>query len=149
MKTQQDTKIRTVALENLIAMCERVSGMCHRYAVTKVSRSRVHVEYSNPDEYGHEHPMTAVVPCYPSSFSDDEDNPRVVFDILRVLHDDAFGEGWQNFDALLDYPTLWRGPNHKGWRTHREIVRDLGATTAPTADRPDTCVVCDIKEEKS
>lgn len=96
-----------VALENLRAMCEHVSGTCHRYWIEKVSRSRVHVGYSNPDEYGHESPMFAVFPCYPS---DDADNPHVVLDYLNVVHDSRDGEGWQCFEILRDCPVMWRDP---------------------------------------
>lgn len=115
MKTQQDSKVRMVALENLKAMCKRVSGVCHRYSVTKVSRSRVHVEYSNPDEYGHEHPMTAVFPCYPSGFGDDAENPRVILEYLRIMNDNWDGEGWQAFEILRDCPVLWRNPEGNVW----------------------------------
>ena len=122
MSTQQDSKIRVVALDNLRAMCERVSGTCHAYGVVKVSRSRVHVEYSNPDEWGYDHPMIAVFPCYPSGWQDDEDNPRVVLDVLRILHDSWDGEGWQAFCPLLDCPVLWRsGPESDDWQTADEI----------------------------
>ena len=63
MKTQSDQKVRVVSLTNLEAMCNRVSGvMCHRFKVTKVSRSRVHVTYSNEDEWATAHPMIAVYP---------------------------------------------------------------------------------------
>lgn len=65
MKTQFDCEIRVVSLANLEAMCAHVSGFCHRFKVEKVTRSRVHVSYSNPDEYGSESPMIAVFPCYP------------------------------------------------------------------------------------
>ena len=122
MRTQQDSRVRVVALDNLEAMCSRVSGMCHRFEVTKVSRSRVHVTYSNPDEYGADHPMIAVFPCYPSGFQGDEDNPRVILDYLRVIHDSWDGEGWQAFEALRDCPTLWRSsPEATDWQTEDEI----------------------------
>jgi len=117
MKTQQDSTTRVVALVNLEAMCEEASGFSHRYQVTKVSRSRVHVEYSNPDEYGHEAPMTAVFPCYPSSWQGDEENPRVVLDILRVLNDSWEGEGWQAFQAMLDMTASRAGLDGAEWRT--------------------------------
>jgi hypothetical protein len=139
MKTQQDCKERVVALENLEAMCKRISGICHRYEVTKVSRSRVHVTYSNPDEYGYENPMTAVFPCYPSGWPDDKDNPRVVLDYLRVINDTWDGEGWQAFEQLRDCPTLWRG--EKGWRSHKQIREDGDDRRL---DLPDTCVICDL-----
>lgn len=109
-----------VALENLRAMCQQVSTTCHRYHVSKVTRSRVHVEYSNPDEYGHERPMTAVFPSYPSRWPGDEENPRVLLEIMRVLNDSWHGEGWQAFDVLLDCPELWRNPEDDSWNRREQ-----------------------------
>jgi len=143
MKTQFDSKIRVVAVSNLGAMCQRISGVCHRYEVTKVTRSRVHVTYSNPNEYGSEFPMTAVFPCYPSR--NDTVNftasPSVVLDILRVINDNWNGEGWQAFQPLLDCPTVWRSGTDAVWSTHREI-RVEGRDNR--IDLPDTCTVCDL-----
>ena len=145
METQQDSKVRMVALSNLIAMCERVSGTCHRFEVTKVSRSRVHVTYSNPDEWGNEfQPMTAVFPCYPSGWHEDIDNPRVILEFMRVINDTWDGEGWQAFTILLDCPTLWRDPESNTWQSHKEI-RDAGKEVVNNIAM-DTCVVCDLKE---
>lgn len=120
MKTQFDAKERVVSLENLNAMCERISGFCHRFEVVKVSRSRVHIAYSNPDEYGNESPMTAVFPCYPSTF-DGHDNPAVVLDYLRIINDDHDGEGWQCFEELRSCPILWRDPETGAWMSEDEI----------------------------
>jgi hypothetical protein len=117
MKTQSDHKVRVVSIENLRAMCERVSGVCHRYWVESVGRSRVKVGYSNPNEYGTESPMFAVFPSYPSGFAGDQDNPCVVLEFLNVLHDNWDGEGWQAFDALRDCPKLWRSPEDSTWST--------------------------------
>ena len=126
MRTQQDTKVRLVALDNLEAMCKHVSGWSHTYSVVKVSRSRVHVEYSNPDEYGHQSPMVAVFPCYPSPWGDDAENPRVVLDMMRVVNDTEDGEGWQYFTPLLDCPELFRSnadsndwDTRAGWEAKR------------------------------
>ncbi len=148
METQSDMRIRVVALANLRAMCERASGTCHRYKVEEVSRSRVHVTYSNPDEYGREHPVTAVYPCYPSDYwPHDTENPRVVLDVLRVIGDDSDGEGYQYFEPLTDCPSLWRDtPNDEPrWRTHGEIMRD-DPSLKPGGHDP--CVVCDLPEGK-
>lgn len=119
--------------------------MCHRFEVSKVSRSRVHVTYSNPNEYGSEYPMTAIFPCYPSGndtlgFTA---SPNVVLDILRVMGDNWNGEGWQAFQPLLDCPTLWRGPTgdteESRWASHKDIAQTLGDTRGA-----DTCTVCDL-----
>lgn len=122
METQQDTKVRMVALTNLRAMCKRISGMCHRWEVTKVSRSRVHVTYSNPDEYGHERPVTAVYPCWPSKWPDDAENPRVALAALRYTGG-ADSEDCQAFMALTDCPDALAGCRRQGVadaRRHRE-----------------------------
>jgi hypothetical protein len=109
MKTQFDSQVRMVNLVNLVAMCGHQSGFSHRYTVSKISRSRVHVEYSNPDEYGNESPMTAVFPCFPNDFGpENADNPYIVLQIMRVVGDTWNGEGWQAFDQLLTCPVLYR-----------------------------------------
>jgi hypothetical protein len=120
--TQEDTFVRLVALENLEAMAERVSGFVHRYWIEKLTPTRVTVGYSNPDEYGRESPMYAVFPCYPSRWPEDHDNPRVVLRILRVMRDSWDGEGWQAFQLLLDCPVLWRSAEDPTkWQTEDEI----------------------------
>lgn len=115
MKTQEDNIVRMLALDNLRAMCEAASGMCHRYWIEKVSRSRVHVGYSNPDEYGNENPMYVVLPSFPSPWPDDNrDNPRVLVETMRVINDTRDGEGWQAFQLLWDqYATRGTGDDWK------------------------------------
>jgi len=123
MRTQMDYEIRTVGLSNLEAMCERVSGtMCHKYHVVKVTANRVHVQYSNEDEYATPYPMIAVMPCFPCDDRDKEAR-AVVLTIMNVLHDNCDGEGWQSFQPLLDCPELYRsGPDSADWRTRDEIL---------------------------
>ena len=120
MKIQSDNKTRIVSLTNLEAMCEYVSSSCHKYTVSKVTRSRVHVEYSNPSEYGTPRPIYAVFPCIPGNTKDDKDNPRIVLDFLNVLegNDLSFnGEGWQSFVCLQDCPIMFR--DHDGhWKAY-------------------------------
>lgn len=151
MKTQSDSRYRIVALENLRAMCAHVSGVVHRYRIVKVSRSRVHVEYSNPDEYGNPQPIVAVYPCYPSPFRGDFENPRVVLDMLRVIGAGEDSEAWQAFIVLADCPSLWRGgPNAEGWRTERAILEEqTGAKVSALWDAHGCAIegyrVCAIK----
>lgn len=117
MKTQFDSKVRVVSLANLEAMCEHISGTCHRFWIESASRSRVTVGYSNPDEYASDRPIFAVFPCYPSTF-DGKENPAVVLDYLRILEGNdptLDGEGWQCFEALRDCPVLWRKPQDGTW----------------------------------
>lgn len=109
---QFDYSKRVVSLSNLEAMCDHVSsGMCHNYTISKVTKNRVYVNYSNPDEYGHDEPMTVVFPCFPGGW----DSVSVVLDILDVKHDNWNGEGWQAFRPLLDCPVLWRDPQSGKW----------------------------------
>ncbi len=118
MKTQEDSVTRILALDNLREMCEAASGTSHRYWIETVSRSRVHIGYSNPDEWGAENPMFAVFPSFPSPWpADNRDNPRVlVEECMRVINDTWNGEGWQAFDPVWAYYAL-RGKD--GWRTLR------------------------------
>lgn len=126
-QSQSDTRLRVVSLTNLRAMCDRVSGFAHTYAVSKVSRSRVHVEYSNPDEYGYPSPMTCVFPCIPGYTTEDgKDNPRVILDVLYILHDNWQGEGYQRFEPVLRCPTLWRDPVTGTWETRKDVQKRLG-----------------------
>lgn len=110
METQQDHAARILALSNLRAMCEASGGT---YWVEKVTRSRVWVGYDGPfchGEYRDYGPMFAVLPCYPSSWLGDRDNPRVVLDVRRVVKGPPGEEGWQAFADLWD-STAFRGTN--------------------------------------
>lgn len=121
---QEDSQVRIVALANLTAMVDHVTtGPCHRYRIEKVTRTRVYVSYSNPDEYGNDHPMVAVFPCLPAWSRDDPKNVRVVLDVLRVQFDNWRGEGWQAFLPLLDCPKLWRGFDGV-WRVDEKVQKE-------------------------
>jgi hypothetical protein len=95
----QDHKVRVVSLNVLEQICKANSGMCHRYAVVAQSANRVTVEYSNPDEYGSEHPMRAQFPCWQES----RDMIAVALTYTRITGDSWDGEGWQAFECLRDY----------------------------------------------
>jgi len=107
METQQDNNTRVVAAANLEAMCKYVSGMCHRYKIEVVTDRVVVISYSNPDEYGTDEPICVTFPCYPSCWPDDDDNPRVVLDMIGDDADEDSGiDAYQCFVPLLDCPTL-------------------------------------------
>lgn len=146
MRTQFDSRVRVVALDNLRAMCAKASGWAHQYEVSKVSRSRVHVTYSNPDEYGNPRPVTAVFPCYPSIHDyDDTDNPRIVLDALRVIGDDDHGTAYQSIDAaVIQAPSVWRANAASPFYTHREMI-GAKIADASTAAPCRSCVLCDAK----
>lgn len=118
MKTQFDHKYRVVGLNNLEAMCERLSGMAHRFQINKVTANRAYVQYSNPDEYGTEKPIIAVLPAWP-----DYDNTAV------VLHPVKFTGGrdeydYQAFEQLWDCEQLFRSfdGGREVWKTEYEIL---------------------------
>ena len=140
MKTQSDNRKRVVSLVNLVAMCDRISGTCHTFNVSRVTRSRVHVEYSNPNEYGTPNPITAVYPCYPSTAARDDDNPLVVMDMMRCLND-GDGEGWQSFIQLEDCEQLCRDPSTMLWESEYEIrVKHLPQFTVTSTWDKDGCI---------
>jgi hypothetical protein len=116
--TQYDGTVRTVAIANLEAICERLSGTCHRFAVESVGKHTVKVSYSNPNEYGSEYPIYASFPCW-----QDFDTTVVALSILRVSKAPGWhGEEWQAFVPLtMDAPKLWRNPETNEWQTADEI----------------------------
>lgn len=121
MRTQEDQKVRLVALDNLRAMCDRQSSMCHRFWVEKVTRSRVHVAYSNPNEYGSDPPVIAVFPAIPAE--NEPDNPRVLLGhCLRLLGGrDEYDRHIDMFSPVQDCPQLWRSNgNSSDWKTREE-----------------------------
>jgi hypothetical protein len=123
MKTQFDNKVRVVSLENLKAMCERVSGVSNGYHIDKITTNRVYVS-TNTATAGS---VTAIFPCWPSKFAiDGKDNPSVALDILRITGatDDDY-DASQEFDLLLDCEPLYRSIADDGaeiWRTEYEIL---------------------------
>ena len=137
---------RVVSLDNLVAMCEAASGTCHRYWIEKVSRSRVHVGYSNPDEYGGDAPMYAILPCFPSGWPGDADNPRVLIRCMRVVGDSWTGEGWQAFEPVWRFtvvngealPFQPGGPN----TVHRVHLRAIHAAYHARHGGAENCHIC-------
>lgn len=123
MKLQFDHQKRVVALSNLEAMCDRISGMCHKFSVVKVTQNRVYVEYSNPDEYGNARPIQAVFPAYPGYKTFDADSMAVVLDAIRYTNCTGIHEeDWQAFEQLYACPVLWRtNKDSNDWKTEDEI----------------------------
>jgi len=120
MKTQFDYHVRIVSLENLRAMCARAGGTCHTYEISKISRSRVHVTYSNPNEYGTPDPITAVFPCYPSTHEGSENPAVIIGEMIRCIGDKD-GYGYQAFDLLTCGQPVYRDPSTGAWSTRLEI----------------------------
>ena len=127
MQIQCDHKERVIALTNLIAMCEDISSVCHRYHVSNITGRYIYVEYSNPNEYGIESPMVAVfprLPDFPTWGNGSEKTPMLLLDIHDVKHDNWDGEGWQAFIPLLDHVPMYRDPNDGTWKTEKQIEEE-------------------------
>lgn len=120
MKIQSDTSVRVVALSNLEAILERISGTAHRFYVEKVTPNRVTIGYSNPNEYGTPYPVFAHYPAYPNSFGEKE-SPLVVLDAVRFTGNSDDSEVWQSFEQITDCPQLWRAGLDGEWSTGYEI----------------------------
>jgi hypothetical protein len=118
MTLQFDMPIRTVSIDNLKAMCARVSGICHTYKIVRESKHNVYVEYSNPDEWGTPHPMTAVFPLVNL-----EGVNHVFLTYRHIMHDYPDLQGWQNFEILITCPELYRHKiqEREVWATRAEI----------------------------
>lgn len=124
MRIQQDHKVRVVACDNLRAMCAEISGMAHRYEVTRLTPHRVYVTYDNPDEWGFTHPITVAFPSYPQPkvWDPDGDNPNVVLDAVRYIGCPEHEDPYQLFYPLWSCPVLRRtGPEAK-WVADEEEV---------------------------
>jgi hypothetical protein len=136
MKIQCDYKKRVVALTNLQAMCERISGTCHRFSVVKVTPHTVYVEYSNPNEYGTEYPMQAVFPAWQTeAWQAEGKDTYIVLDILRVQNDSEDGGGWQNFQQLIDCPELFRSTIESNeWLSREEWSKRLEVKTGESVN---------------
>lgn len=129
-RTQFDGAERVVALSNLEAMCDRVSGTCRCFSVVKVTTNSVHVQYSNPNEYGSESPVTAIYPTFRNQF-DGADNPFVVLHATNYLNDK--NEAWQSFCQLTDCEPLYRVTWEGEWKTRFEIMVDKHPEFAVTS----------------
>lgn len=123
MRIQDDRQVRIVALDNLIAMCEHVSGMCHRWEVLpyKPGAKTVRVQYANPDEWGADHPIEFVCSTFPSGWGE-KDNPYVFIEWpTRILYakDDNEREYMEQvwLSTIHDCPRLWRNPENGTWVT--------------------------------
>ena len=101
LRIVQDTKI--VDIDTLRKVLEDNSGMCHRYKVANVSKHRVKVGYSNPDEYAVDNWTYAILPCYTwRAFG--RVTTVVVLEIIGMVNDpdDVL---WQCFDFLKEIVT--------------------------------------------
>lgn len=100
-----DRKIRIVSLDNLTAMCARISTRADRYDISSVTRSRVRVTFQQSG-WGL---IDAIYPCYPSPH---DKNPNVVLDALRYVPSDPNDPRDNSaFFALVDGPELRPGFN--------------------------------------
>jgi hypothetical protein len=125
LTSQGDFPVRVVTLANLIAMCERGSGITHTYEVVgKPSEYRARVVYSNPDEYGSEAYVVFSLPVYTNPF--EAANPYVVLTVVSARggrHEFDRQCAHQAFDAaVLSADALFRtAPKAADWQTADEI----------------------------
>jgi hypothetical protein len=105
MPTNHDHSVRVVALANLEAMCKYVSNSAGVFTIGKISRSRIHVEYTYHSWSSGTLIATVIFPCYPSPYNGDDKNPRIVLDPMRVVGDphDILADFWK---PLLACPVL-------------------------------------------
>jgi hypothetical protein len=131
--TQADLELRTVSLANLLAICDRQSGVTHRYEVDRTSRDRLALIYSNPDEYGAEVPIYCYLPLIPNPF--EAANPWVVLHVVTLRggrdKDDREGACQTVSDVVFTCEKLYRTKaKADDWRTEVEIRKDLLQTYA-------------------
>lgn len=116
---QFDYPTREVSISNLYAMCDYSSGTVRSYYVYQHTKNRIHVAYTNPDEYGNTQLVVAVFVRY-------NHNPEVVifspiryYAVGKVNRNNPYYDGdWiaSCFDLLLNCPVLWRNPDTKEWK---------------------------------
>ena len=120
-RLQSDNPARVVTLANLRAMCDRASGMCHRFWVESYSANRVKVGYSNPDEYVTDNPTYAIFPAWVDGAFGEKTLYVVLGHMIAVVNDPD-GLNDQYFCPVTDCPTLWRSnPDTDDWKTREEI----------------------------
>ena len=91
-------KSAIVDLDTLRRVLENNSGMCHKYEVGNVSKHRVKVGYSNPDEYGNDNWTYAIFPRYTwRAFG--QVTTIVVLEIIGMVNDPE-DYLWQCFDFI-------------------------------------------------
>ena len=133
METYFDAPMRVVTLNVLTAICERVSGVAHRFWVERATRAGVWVGYSNPTEHGTPRDMFAVFHVFPnnSGYEDDVENPYVVLGHIGRIVDateDHGDEGWQAFTPVMECAALFRDATTGTWRSEAEVL----ATNPPS-----------------
>jgi len=108
---QYDHPVRVVALQNLEAMCEHVSGgMCHKFTVTHVGKTSASVTYSNEDEHGRARPFRMVFKAYQRAGTWGRTDTFIMLEPSRTVGEtpDHGGEGWQSFLPVIDCPPMYR-----------------------------------------
>jgi hypothetical protein len=111
---QSDHPERVVSLENLKAMCDRLSRIDGNiFWIDRTTRNRVYVSVTIPDDAGYScgRTVTASFPCYPSPW-DGQNNPYVVLDPVRIIgvEPDDYDPS-QYFWPLFECPRLFRDAN--------------------------------------
>ena len=122
---QFDHKLRIVSIPNLKAMCEHLSGTCHRFFLDSVKGKYARVMYNNPDEYGHKSPIVALFQVIEHCGT-----IGAILTIDKVVNCPNDCEDWRAFEQLLECPTVWRlGAGAKEWRTQVQRQEELLRST--------------------
>jgi hypothetical protein len=133
--------VREVALDNLRAMCQRVSTKGRQFTITgNLLDNRVQVTEVVMSG-GVTRVATVFFRTQPPTFHREEqpDNPTVTLEILRV-GDGRHEKIRKEFEPLLTCPTLWRREPGQPWETHGETYARLGGS--PLQSGHVYCTVC-------
>lgn len=121
-----DWQQRVVSLANLEAMCEHITERysARRWSVDRVTAAFAYVSFSNPDEYGHAHPITMQFPVYwGRSIGKIEPVAHVVLDAIHYMHDpEDIGHDFA-FMPLKECPKLWRNPETEEWHAEPDAAK--------------------------
>lgn len=96
-------QLKGMTITEIAQVCRAISGTCHRYKIESVTRSRVKISYSNPNEYGSERPIFAYYPIVLYQANNDQGTIAC----LEFGHYTGAGEDWQAFYAITCARVEW------------------------------------------
>ena len=96
-------QLKAMTITEIATVCRAISGVCHVYKIEKVTRRRVCVSYSNPNEYGTPRPIRAYFPIV--LFTPNNDQQTIA--CLEFAHYAGAGDDWQAFHALTCARVEW------------------------------------------
>lgn len=99
----QAYELKGLTITAIAKLCAFHSGMCHRYAIESVTRNRVKISYSNPNEYGTPRPIYAYFPIVLYQHGNDQGTIACV----TFGHYTGAGEDYQAFDVIRYGRVTW------------------------------------------